>query len=297
MKVLVTGANGLLGQHLVKELLQAGFHVIAAGKGESRLPEHERLSYVKMDLREPFDVYHVFDLHHPDTVIHAGAMTQVDECEVNETRSFETNYGGTSSILVCCEEAKAFLIYISTDFVFDGLSGPYKEEDEPSPVNWYGKTKQMAEDIVMHAQTPWAIIRTVLVYGNSLDGTRSNIITWVKSKLEQGEKIKVVNDQFRTPTYVEDLVKGIILVIRKKAHGIFHISGSDFLTPYQMAIKTAGYFGLNEDLIEEVDASIFSQHARRPPKTGFIIDKARKELGFEPMSFDQGLKKMFALQH
>jgi len=288
-----------LGQHLVKELLQAGYHVIAASKGESRLPfdQHERLCYVQMDLREPFDVYHVFDLHRPDTVIHAGAMTQVDECEINETRSFETNYGGTSSILVCCEEAKAFLIYISTDFVFDGLAGPYTEEDEPSPVNWYGKTKQMAEDIVMHAITPWAIVRTVLVYGNSLDGSRGNIITWVKSKLEQGEKIKVVNDQFRTPTYVEDLVKGILLVIKKKARGIYHISGSDFLSPYQMAMKTAGIFGLNEDLIEEVDASVFSQHARRPPKTGFIIDKARKDLGFEPVSFDQGLKRMFALQH
>jgi len=298
MKVLVTGANGLLGQHLIKELLDAGHYVIAAGKGECRLPfSHDyHLHYVKMDLREPFDVYHVFDEHHPDIVVHAGAMTQVDECEVNETRSFETNYGGTSSILVCCEETGCFLIYVSTDFVFDGEAGPYREEDETHPVNWYGKTKQMAEDIVIHARTPWAIVRTVLVYGKTRGGVRANIITWVKDKLEQGEKIKVVNDQFRTPTYVEDLVKGILLIIKKKARGIYHISGTDFLSPYQMAMKTAGYFGLNDKLIEEVDASLFSQHARRPPKTGFIIEKARKELGFEPLSFDQGLKKMFAIQ-
>ena len=105
-----------------------------------------------------------------------------------------------------------------------------------------------------------------------------------------------MNDQLRTPTYVEDLVKGIILVIKESSRVFFIFQGQIFLHLTKWP-SDGGYFGLNENLIEEVDASVFSQHARRPPKTGFIIDKARKELGFEPLSFDQGLKKMFALQH
>ena len=140
----------------------------------------------------------------------------------------------------------------------------------------------------------WAIIRTCLVYGNTLDGTRSNIITWVKENLEQKKKIRVVNDQIRTPTYVEDLAKGILLAIEKRAKGVYHISGNEILTPYQMAIKTAEFFSLDKNLIEEVNASNFSQIAKRPQRTGFDISKAKTELGYEPMSFEEGLEMMFS---
>jgi dTDP-4-dehydrorhamnose reductase len=132
-------------------------------------------------------------------------------------------------------------------------------------------------------------VRTCLVYGNLLKGKRSNIISWVKESLEQGKTIQVVSDQLRTPTYVEDLAKGIALIIDKKATGIYHISGRDLLTPYDMAIKTANKFQLDTSKIVKVDASTFKQPGRRPLKTGFIIDKARKELGYEPRSFEEGI--------
>ena len=138
----------------------------------------------------------------------------------------------------------------------------------------------------------WAIARTVLVIGNAI-GTRSNIISWVKDKLSKGEKIRVVNDQFRTPTFTEDLAKGIVLIIEKKAKGIYHISGKDLLTPYEIALKTAAHFQLDSSLIEKADVTSFSQPAVRPPRTGFQIDKARKDLGYEPLSFDEGLNKFF----
>jgi dTDP-4-dehydrorhamnose reductase len=212
---------------------------------------------------------------------------------LEKDKCFAINFEGTSHTLVSSELYSKFFIHISTDFVFDGVIGNYNEEDETSPISWYGNTKQMSEKIVREAKIPWAIVRTCLVYGNSLHGTRSNIITWVKNNLEQSRKIRVVDDQWRTPTYVRDLARGILLIIEKKATGTYHISGKDLLTPYDMALQTARLFNLNSDLIEKVNASTFSQTARRPLKTGLDISKARKELNYEPMSFEEGLREMF----
>ena len=296
MKILVTGANGLLGQHLIQLLLTSTTHdVIASGKGPNRFPfKHERLIYQSADLAEPFDVYDLFDKCQPDIVVHAGALTQVDYCEENQEEAFKVNYNGTCSVVVKSESQQCFLIFVSTDFVFDGLNGPYKEEDEVHDVNWYGQTKWMAENVVKECTTDWAIVRTCLVYGNNLNEGRSNIINWVKENLEQGKKIKLVSDQFRTPTYVQDLAKGIVLIIEKKTKGIYHISGEEMMTPFDMAIATAAYLGLDNSLIEKVNADTFSQPAKRPLKTGLIIDKAKRELGYAPCSFKEGLKRMLS---
>jgi dTDP-4-dehydrorhamnose reductase len=129
----------------------------------------------------------------------------------------------------------------------------------------------------------------VLVYGIVSDMSRSNIILWVKKSLEEGKNIKVVTDQFRTPTLAEDLAKGCWLMTDKEAEGIFHISGKDFLTPYEMAIKTADFFHLDKSLISEADSSNFTQPAKRPPRTGFILDKAISVLGYNPVSFEEGI--------
>lgn len=294
MKVLITGANGFLGQHLIRLLLeQTGCSIVAAGRGESRLPFRDaRVTYCKMNLAEPVEVYAAFDTYPPDVVVHAGAMTQVDECENNSDEAFRINVGGTTSVIVSAEKHKSFLIFVSTDFVFDGKKGNYSEEDENGFVNWYGQTKGHAENLVKQSETAWSIIRTCLVYGNAVDG-RSNITSWVKESLEQNKKINVVNDQFRTPTYVEDLAKGILLVIQKKAKGIYHISGEEVLTPYEMALQVAGHLSLDKALIEKTDASSFKQTAARPARTGFDISKAKKELGYLPIPFSEGLKKMY----
>ena len=296
MKILVTGANGLLGQHLTKQLLEKGYTVIATGKGDARIQfkewEHQYL-YYPLDITDANAVQLIMSTVQPEVVVHAAAMTQVDECELHPEKCERVNVTGTSQILVDAEMYSQHFIYISTDFVFDGETGNYKEEDDLRPVSYYGFTKMQAEAITETSTISWAIVRTCLVYGNALQGTRNNIITWAKSNLEQGKDIKVVADQYRTPTYVEDLAKGIALIIEKKAEGIYHISGKDLLTPYEMAVQTANLFNLDKSHIEKVDAATFKQPGRRPPKTGFIIDKARKDLGYEPVSFTEGLKKMF----
>src|SRR5262249_24807060 len=149
----------------------------------------------------------------PEVLIHTAAMTQVDECEKNQEVCYQTNVFATSRAIACAELYCRHLIHISTDFVFDGAKGNYAEDDEQNFVNWYGFTKSQAEQFVVNCKIPWAIVRTCLVYGNSLTGNRSNFVHWVKDKLIKKEKIKVVSDQLRTPTYVEDLAKGILLII------------------------------------------------------------------------------------
>jgi len=294
MKVLITGANGFLGYYLVQTLLEKRISVIATGRGECRLPFiHDRnFQYLSMDFTDPFSIHDVFENIKPDVVIHAGAMSKPDECEMNQMLAYLVNVEGTVQLLINSADIKSFFIFLSTDFVFDGEKGMYSENDSPNPVNYYGRTKLEAEEAVKEYEFDWAIARTVLVYGRNHSG-HSNILKIVKEKLEKGEAYNVVDDQVRTPTYVEDLAKGIVSIIEKKATGVFHLSGKDILTPYQMAIKAAEHLQLNSSIIGKVTATSFSQPARRPLKTGFIIDKARKKLGYEPITFEEGLKKTF----
>jgi dTDP-4-dehydrorhamnose reductase len=294
MKVLITGANGLLGQHLTKLLLDRNYQVVATSRGESRLPFEPSASYTyhSMDIVNALETYTIMNLEKPDVVVHAAAMTQVDECELRPQHCERINVQGTSQVLTDAETFSSHFIYISTDFVFDGEKGNYSEEEDPKPISLYGFTKLQAESMVQTSEIPFAIVRTCLVYGNLLKGTRSNIVSWVKESLEQGKTIQVVSDQLRTPTYVGDLAKGIALIIEKKATGIYHISGKDWLTPYDIAIKTAHKYQLDADKIVKVDAATFKQPGRRPLKTGFVIEKARRELGYEPITFEEGLERL-----
>jgi len=295
MKIMITGSNGLLGQHLTKLLIETTVHeIIATGRGDSRLPfaSAERHKYFSLDVTNGIAVNNFILLHKPNVIIHAAAMTQPDPCEENPVECWNINVTATRFLVDAAKAIDARFIYISTDFVFDGLHGPYKETDEPGPVNYYGSSKLAAEKSVTTSELQWAIIRTVLVYGNILVGNRSNIISWVKENLENNRPIKVVSDQWRTPTYVEDLAKGILLVLEKNVTGIYHVSGEQGMSPYDMAVATADYLHLDKSLMTKVNADTFTQPARRPLHTGFVIDKAKKELGYQPISFKEALKKI-----
>jgi dTDP-4-dehydrorhamnose reductase len=290
-RLLITGANGLLGQKLVDQLVSEGqFDVLATGRGSCRL-SGSGFQYHSLDIENHEQVEEVLLALRPEVIIHGAAMTNVDECELNQEACHRANVLATQYLVKASEKINAHFIFVSTDFIFSGEDGknPYDEEATPDPVNYYGQTKLEGELIVKNSKLRWAIARTVLVYGIANDLSRSNIILWVKSSLEAGKEIQVVDDQVRTPTLAEDLAAGCILIAKKKAEGVFNISGADLLTPYQMAIETAEYFGLNKTLIKQTDSTKFKQPAKRPMKTGFIIEKARKQLGFEPKSFRTGI--------
>ncbi len=290
MRILVTGANGLLGQKLVALLQQdKHVHLIATAKNKSG----QLLScgeFHTLNVTDNAQVHAVIRHTKPDVIIHTAAMTQVDLCETEHEACIASNVTAVEHLISACEEFKVRLIHISTDFIFDGSHGPLDENAEPHPVNFYGESKLAAEQLIRFSNIDWCILRTVLVYGVTPDMSRSNIVLWVKKSLEEEKKISVVNDQWRTPTLAEDLAMGCSLAAHKKATGVFNISGKDLMTPYDIAIRTAAFFKLDESLISPTDSAQFKQPAVRPLKTGFIIDKAKKELGYQPHTFEEGLK-------
>jgi len=289
-RFLITGSNGLLGQKLV-ELLRddASIHTIATARGENRLPFKDAYEYHAMDITNPEQIESVIADTKPEVIIHTAAMTNVDQCEMEKDACWKQNVNAVEFLVSACKKHEIFLVHVSTDFIFDGANGPYTEEAEPNPISFYGWSKYAAEKAVIHSDIQWAIARTVLVYGIAHDMSRSNIILWVKKSLEEGKNIKVVTDQFRTPTLAEDLAQGCFLIADKKAEGIFNISGKDLFTPYEMAVMAADYFGLDKSLIAQTDASSFTQPARRPPRTGFDLTKSENVLGYHPHTFQEGI--------
>ncbi|WP_035726120.1 SDR family oxidoreductase [Eisenibacter elegans] len=289
LRILITGSNGLLGQKLVHRLGQIPeIHLIATARGQNRLAA-QNFEFHSLDITNKAAVMEVFAQTRPDAVIHTAAMTQVDDCETDREACWQQNVVATQHLADACDVQGSHLVHLSTDFIFDGSQGPYREDDTPNPISYYGESKLAAEELVRQMRSPWAIARTVLVYGVAEAMSRSNIILWVKKSLENGQTIRVVDDQWRTPTLAEDLAEGCLLIAQQKASGVFNISGKDLLTPYEMAIATADYFGLDKGLIVRTDGSEFQQTARRPPKTGFVIDKAIQQLGYQPRSFTEGI--------
>jgi dTDP-4-dehydrorhamnose reductase len=305
MKILVTGSNGLLGQKLVYKLkTNKNVSLIATARGENRLIDKQGYVYEQLDITNFENVKAVFEKHRPDVVINTAAMTNVDACETQREEAWLMNATSVEHqvrVLENLSQMDAFgktnsydphFIHLSTDFIFDGTHGPLTEEEKPNPLSYYAETKLEAEKIVMASKLKWAIARTVLVYGIVDNMSRSNIVLWVKQNLEQGKTINVVDDQFRTPTLAEDLADGCILIAEKGAEGIFNISGKDFYSILELARVVADYYKLDKSLIKPSKSSDIKQPAVRPPKTGFIIDKARKVLGYDPHSFIEGIRLM-----
>mgnify|MGYP005749168109 CR=1 FL=1 len=291
-RVLITGSNGLLGQKLAELILpNADVELLATSRGENKLADvFPTLPFRSMDVTDPEQVEQVVSEFRPTHIIHTAAMTNVDQCESDREGAIKLNRDAVQYLVNTCEKYNVHLVHVSTDFIFDGENGPYTEDAEPNPVNFYGETKLMAEEVVKQAKCKWAILRTVLVFGVAHDYGRTNIVLWVRDSLQSGKVIKVVNDQFRTPTLAEDLAMGCWLAVEHDAEGIYNISGNEMLTPYQMALQVADYFSLDKTLIDKADASTFTQPAKRPPRTGFDISKAQKELGYQPHTFMQGIQ-------
>ncbi len=292
MKVLLTGSNGLLGQKLVALLHNApGVALVATARGANRLAtNYPTLYYRALDVTDAAQVQQVLAQEQPTHVIHAAAMTQVDDCELNQDACWAQNVTAVEYLAAACARLDIHLTHLSTDFIFNGTEALLTEEAEPDPISHYGASKLAAERVVQAtAGLRWAIARTVLVYGTSLVAGRSNLVLWVRDSLRKGQKIKVVDDQWRTPTLAEDLAQGCWLLARHAAQGIYHLSGRELLTPFQMAQRVAAQFGLDASLLEPVTSQTFTQAARRPPRTGFRITKAEREVGYRPHTFAEGL--------
>lgn len=290
-KVLITGANGLLGQSLVSLMTKdAAFKVHGLSKGNKRISYYtENFTYYNADITDKTALQEIVLKIKPDIIIHTAALTQIDECEQNKELCWKINVEATQNLLDLAEKIKAHFIFLSTDFVFDGLHGPYQEKDAPNPISYYGQSKLIAEQLVQTSLIPWTIVRTVLVYGHHQGMRRNNIVSWIVNSLKNEQSIKVVNDQFRTPTFVDDLARAIMVLAHQQKTGIYHISGAEMCSVLEFAYTIAEVWGFPKTFIEPISSEKLNQPAKRPPKTGFVILKAQIDTGYAPHTLKQGL--------
>lgn len=292
-RILVTGSNGLLGQKLTDAILKNNqFELIATGKGKNRHHIQAGYIYEEMDITDKESIASVVSKHRPDAIINTAAMTNVDTCETERDTCWLLNVTAVQYLIDVCRSENIHLIHLSTDFIFDGADGPYTEDATPNPLSYYGESKLAAEKLLEKSGINYAILRTIIVYGIVNDMSRSNIILWAKGALEKGNPINVVNDQWRMPTLAEDLADICLLAVEKQAQGIYNASGKDLMSILELVERVADYYGLDKSLINPISSESLNQAAKRPVKTGFVLDKSIKELGYTPHTFEEGIRIM-----
>ena len=289
--VLITGSNGLLGQKLVAQLQKdPNYKLIATSKGVNRISSVSGFIYEELDITNSAEVANICEKYRPDVLINTAAMTNVDTCEGDKEGCWKMNVNAVEYLLAACEKHNTHLIHLSTDFVFDGEDGPYSEVDIPKPLSYYGESKYASEKVLQNSEYKnWAIARTIIVYGLVEQMSRSNIVLWAKGALEKGDPINAVDDQFRSPTLAVDLAKGCILIADKEAKGVYHLSGKDLMSILELVNRVADFFNLDKSSISAIKSIKLNQTAKRPPMTGFVLDKAIRELGYDPATFEEGL--------
>ncbi len=288
--ILLTGSNGLLGQKIIYALRnKPGVKLIATSKGVNRTSVKEGYIYEPLDITDEKAIEFVINKYNPSSIINTAAMTNVDACETDKDNCRRMNIDSVRFMTTQCKLNNIHFVHLSTDFVFDGTAGPYQEEDLPNPLSYYAWSKLESEKIAEQAGIEYAILRTIIIYGVVDDGQRSNVVLWTKNSLEQKKNINVITDQFRSPTLAEDLADACVNAVLKRAKGIYHVSGKEQISIMEAAQTTADFFGLDKSYIKPVTTAELKQPALRPLVTGFIIDKAIRDLDYHPHTFLEGL--------
>lgn len=296
-KVLVIGANGFTGRRLLDDLSRnENYAVTGCSLHDDIAPGSGNYHFITADISRMPEQSALFREVRPDVVINAAALSVPDYCETHREEAEIINVTAVGQLAFRCEASSARLIHLSTDFVFSGDSGGlYAEEDTPAPVNFYGLTKWKGESRVTELCSNYAIARVAVVYGAAVPGQHSNILQLVADRLRNNEVIRVVSDQWRTPTYVGDVSQGIEKLIEHPNSGIYHICGSECLTISDIAYRVADALNLDYSLILPIPTKQMGEAIPRPRFSGLSIEKARRELGYEPHKLEDGIKLMFGL--
>jgi dTDP-4-dehydrorhamnose reductase len=288
MRILITGSNGLLGQKIVDQLNNSSTTFLATSKGENRNPLFADANYQQMDISDVVEIEAIFNQFNPTHVIHTAAMTNVDHCEQQPDECNRINYESVKLLFEASIKYNAHFQLLSTDFVFDGEKGNYKEDDLVNPLSVYAQSKVNAEQLLNSSSyTNWSIVRTIIVYGTANNLSRSNIVYWAKDALEKEQELAIIDDQFRAPTWASDLAWACIRICELNKIGIFHISGPTTFSIYEIVEKIANYFNLSTKNLTKSSSINLNQPAKRPPKTGFDISKAKTELGYNPKTLEE----------
>ena len=288
MRLLITGSNGLLGQKIVKICLKRGVVFLATSNGANRNQECPSERYLEMDITNQPKIAEIFTNYKPTHIIHTAALTNVDYCELNPEECQEVNVLATQKLWNEAQKINAHFQLLSTDFIFDGLKGNYKETDEPSAVSIYGQSKVDAEHVLINSQNKnWSIARTIIVYGTANNLSRTNIVLWSIDALTKGDPMKIIDDQFRMPTWADDLAWGCIEICRRDKTGIFHLCGPELMAVNEIVFRIAKHLGKSTENVEIISSSTLNQPAKRPPRTGFDLTKSRTELDYNPKTIEE----------
>jgi dTDP-4-dehydrorhamnose reductase len=290
MKILITGSNGLLGQKLVAQLINEKIDFLATSKGENRNNDCPENVYLSLDITNSDEIKKVFHQYQPTHIIHTAAITNVDYCELNSEECSEVNTEAVNKLFYSALEINAHFQLLSTDFVFDGEKGNYKEEDKVGPLSIYAESKVNAERILLESTyMNWSIVRTIIVYGTGNNLSRSNIICWAKEALTAGQNLTIIDDQFRAPTWADDLAWACLEICKRQKIGIFHISGPETISIFEIVERIAKYFSLSTETLNRSKSFDLNQPAKRPPRTGFDLTKAKNDLGYKPHTLEETL--------
>jgi len=271
-KILITGGGGQLASSFYS-MFQNKYQIFC-------LPRKE------FDVTNIDQIESVLQKYNPDTILHCAAMTDVDGCEKNPILAERIN---SQSIEKIVNVFKGDFLYISTDYVFDGSSGPYEETDTPNPINIYGKTKLLGEKILQKSSENWTIIRTNVLFDFQ---SEASFLSWIINSLKEEKDIKVVDDQFNNPIWVNDFSYVIDLVIANDIKGLFHIGSNKIYSRYEFAIMIAKVFGLNFKKIHPMKTQKLNQIAKRPLKSGLKFDKLKSEIKFEDIDLNKSLREL-----
>jgi dTDP-4-dehydrorhamnose reductase len=286
LKVLLIGAGGLLGARVFDEAMRRGFDVYAAYK--TRPTEGK---FLQLDITDKKAVFETIREVGPEVIINTAAFTDVDACEVEKETALKVNGEAVGYLAEASTQTGTYLLHVSTDYVFDGDKGMYREQDTPSPVNFYGYSKLLGEKIVKDLADDWCIVRTSALYGWGRE-SRPNFATWVINGLRSRRALKIVTDQYVSPTFNTELAGLLMEIAERKITGILHVAGAERATRYQMALKISEVFGLGKDLLQPVTSNSLNWKARRPKDSSLNIEKVTNKLGINTLNLTQALSQM-----
>lgn len=290
MRILVTGSNGLVGTKVLERLLQDAAAEPLAAYHHTRTNEYlGELPFWWLDTTSADDVERVLDDARPDAVVHAGAYTSVDGAERERELAWASNAEGTGILARACAARGVRLVYLSSEYVFDGVAGPYRETDPVNPLGWYARTKEAGEQAVKAAGGRWAIARTTVVYGYAAH-VRANFVLWLVGKLRAGERASIVDDQIGSPTLAENLAEMVLALAASRATGVFNTAGADVISRLDFSRQIATTFGLDANLIDPTTTAALAQAAPRPLRAGLLMDTFRAAFPEVPvLSVAEGL--------
>jgi dTDP-4-dehydrorhamnose reductase len=287
-KIVVTGCNGLLGQKVV-ELAGPRYRIVGIDLQKKPLASVDE--YVIMDISQRKAVLDAVDKISPTSIVNSAAFTNVDACERKRDLAWKVNVDGVKHLLEASQKVNSRLIHISSDYVFDGRAGPYSEDASPHPLGFYGMTKLESERVLSASKSPWAVVRTCVLYGWA-DGVRLNFVLWIRAQLTAGKYVRAAIDQYSNPTLADNLAEGILTLLKGKHSGVYHIGGADYISRWAFARKIAQVFELNQELITPVISSQLSQRAPRPHWGGLKTARTAKKLALKMIGVQAGLESL-----